>query len=105
MYFCLSVADCFDWELEKDCNVTYNGTWVNAEAGVGNTSYLSPNITCYTEDMYSDLDDSAIRLKCNETKVGEETIKTCWNESYNPFREELDNIVAGRVFSPEEYFK
>ena len=84
------------------------------------TEYLNPNISCYTKDMYEDLDDSATREICTETtkniktcwdanfEVCNETTITetnCWNETYNPFQDELETIVKGRVFSPEEYFK
>ena len=93
-------ADCFDWEQEKDCNQTYNGTWVNPVEGLeDDTVFLNSNISCYTPDMYKDNDDTATREVCNATA------DICWDENYNPFRQELDDIVVKRVFSPEEYFK
>ena len=96
----LKHSDCFDWEEEKECNTTYNGTWVNPSSDLGEgDTFLSNNISCYTNDMYAAYDDLAVREVCNKTE------NSCWNETYNPFYAELQQIVGKRVFSPEEYFK
>ena len=79
---------CYSEEEKSPCEDESGNVWFNQ--------------TCYNATYIGWFNDTAEREVCNETLPKDEE---CWNETYNPIREWLEEQKDLRVTPSEEYFK
>ena len=81
---------CYTKEEARPCeeDIALNGTWFNQ--------------TCYNATYIRSFDDSEVATYCNTTDTG--TLQ-CFNYTYNPLQEYLNNMTSQVVSASEEYFK
>ena len=98
------LSDCYSKREAEGCE-SENGTWFNQTCY--NATYImsfdvpGPVIDCNTTNTT----DTATTTATLSGGISDLSDATCYDGTYNPLREYLDNVSQNLVSPSEEYFK